>query len=62
MDAQVFVVNTKPQAVVDDLYWFGIDENWQPVNNGESDKVNKYTIDEFVAIHYVIIFDKLKMD
>ena len=54
----MFIGITKPQTAVDDLYWFGVDENWQPVNNGESDKVNEDAIDEFVAIHIAIIVDK----
>ena len=49
---------TKPQTTVDNLYRFGVDENWQPVNNGESGKVDKDAIDEFVAIHAAIIADK----
>ena len=55
----MFVGMTKIQTVIDDLYWFRIDKNWQPVINGESDKVNKYTIDEFIAIHLAIIVDKV---
>ena len=62
VDAQVFIVNTKPQAVLDDVYWFGIYKNRQPIDNGEGDKVNINTGNEFLVIHYVIIFDKLKMD
>ena len=49
---------TKPQTTVDDLYRFGVDENWQPFNNGESGKVDEDAIDEFVAIHTAIIADK----
>ena len=58
----MFAIVTKSQAVDDDLYWFGIYENRQPIDNGEGDKVNINTVNEFVVIHYVIIFDKLKMD
>ncbi len=59
MDAKMFVRVTKSQAAIDDLYWLGIDKNRQPINNGESDKINKNAVDKFVTVHYVIIFDML---
>lgn len=62
MDAYVFVIITKSQAVVDDLYWFGIDENRQPINNGGDDKVNVNTLNEFVALHKIFIYEKLLSD
>ena len=58
----MFAIVTKSQAVDDDLYWFGIYKNRQPIDNGEGDKIHINAVDEFVVIHYVIIFDKLKMD
>ena len=57
MDAKLFVGKTKSQAVVDDLYWFGVYKNRQPINNSESEKINKNVVYEFVTIHCVIIFD-----
>ena len=58
MDAQLIVGITEMQAVVDDLDWLGIDKNWQPVNDGECYKIDIDTIDEFIAIHDTIIFDR----
>ena len=57
VDAQVFIVNTKPQAVIDDVYWFGIYKNRQPVNNCKGDKIHINAVDEFVTVHCAIIFD-----
>ena len=54
----MFVGITQSQTVVNDLYWLGIDKNWQPVNNGEGDKIDIDTIDEFITIHDIIIFDR----
>lgn len=61
MDAKMFVRVTKSQAVVDDFYWFGIDENGQPIDYGKGDKVNVNAIDELETVHNVIIFEKLWM-
>lgn len=57
----MFVRVTKSQAVVDDFYWFGIDENGQPIDYGKGDKVNVNAIDELETVHNVIIFEKLWM-
>ena len=54
----MFVGITQSQTVVNDLYWLGIDKNWQLVNNGEGDKIDIDTIDEFITIHDIIIFDR----
>lgn len=54
----MFVCVTKSQAVVDDLYWFWIDENRQPIKNGGDDKVNVNTLNEFVALHKIFIYEK----
>ena len=57
MDAKIFVRVTKSQAVVDDFYWFGRYKQWQPINNGESDKIYINAVDEFVTVHDIIVFD-----
>ena len=60
IDTQPLINNAEVKALNNDFNWFRMNKYWQPVCDGEGDKVDKYPIYKFVSIHDAIILQKLR--
>jgi len=56
IDSQSLFADAKPHAIDKDLDGFWIDENRQPFDDGEGDKIDINTVNKIITIHKVIIW------